>query len=186
MMKNYLISIWYLVDPIYYFCSRLSHVSCHAGERNIFRIKLTKYKGRNIILSDGTQINKNDLLVKIHLHNARLLMELKNIKSEIKKAKKIYYYVQNSLPGIDTYIWNHSKSNKIKGIIGISLLNKGADRLGFEVFDITSNMYKCFKWLSFMPIGLLSNQYSFLHILKHQEPKYLFMSAKKLSEWYRH
>ena len=73
-------------------------------EANIIRIKLTKYKGRSVFLSDGTQINKQDTLIKIHLHNVRLLKELKDIKSELKKAKIIYRYVQKSLPDLEKYI----------------------------------------------------------------------------------
>jgi hypothetical protein len=186
-MRGYIISIWRLIDPFYYFCTRLTYLPGKDKEGNVFRIKLTKYKGRNIVLSDGTQINKNDTLVKIHLHNARLLKELKNIKSEIKKAKMIYRYVQKSLPGIEIYIRNQCHSDKIKGIIGITSLNKGCERLGFETFDISHPIYKWFKQLSFLPIGILSSQNSsILHILKHQQPKYLFMSTKKLSNMYRH
>nr|WP_309143495.1 hypothetical protein [Bacillus sp. V3B] len=101
-MRGYLISIWSLIDPLYYFCTRLIYLPSEEKEGNIFRIRLTKYKGRKIVLSDGTQINKNDTLVKIHLHNVRLSKELKDVKSEIKKAKMIYRYVQKSLPGFET------------------------------------------------------------------------------------
>jgi hypothetical protein len=154
-------------------------------ESNIFRIKLTKYKGRNISLSDGTQINKNDTLVKIHLHNVRLLKELKDIKSEFKKAKVIYSYVQKSLPGIEMYIRNNVHSDKIKGIIGITLLNKGSEHLGFEIFDISNPIYKWFKQFAFLSIGILSSKNSSVrYILNHQKPKYLFMSTKKLSIMY--
>ena len=111
-MKGYLISIWGLLDPLYYFCTRLTYLPCEETEGNIFRVKLTKYKGRNVVLSDGTQINKNDTLVKIHLHNVKLLKELKDIKSEIKKAKMIYRYVQKSLPGIEIYIRNQCHSDR--------------------------------------------------------------------------
>ncbi|WP_257467550.1 YkoP family protein [Peribacillus asahii] len=80
-MRNYLLNIWNLVDPIYY---RLSHLN-YLPEKNILRVKLTRYKGRNVILSDGTAINKNDLLIKIHLHNAVLLKELKTNQKRFKK-----------------------------------------------------------------------------------------------------
>lgn len=184
-MRNYLISIWALIDPLYYRCSRLTYLPCKEG--NIFRVRLTKYKGRNIVLSDGTQINKNDTLVKIHLHNVRLLKELKNIKSEIKKVKIIYRYVQNSLPGIEIYIRNQCHPDKIKGIIGITSLNKGCERLGFEIVDVSHPIYKWFKRFSFLTIGLLSSQNSSVfHNLKHQQPKYIFMSTKKLTNMYRH
>ena len=184
-MREYLISIWSLLDPLYYHCSNLTYLSSK-GEGNIFRVKLTIYKGRDLVLSDGTQINKNDLLVKIHLHNVRLLKELKQINSGIKKAKIVYNYVQKSLPGIETYIRNHPQSSKIKGIIGITSLNKGSERLGFEIFDISHPLYKWFKIIAFMPIEILScNHSSVMQILKQHQPRYLFMSTKKLSNMYR-
>ena len=121
-------------DPIYYYFTAKTNLSSKEG--NIFRVRLTKYKGKNFVLSDGTKINKNDLLVKIHLHNSKLLKEFKNMKSELKKARMIYNYVRNSLPEMDYYIQNHPYSSKIKGIIGISTLYKGSEKLGFEVFDL--------------------------------------------------
>lgn len=184
-MRGYVLSIWSLLDPIYFLCTRLSYLPNIGKESNIFRIRLTKYKGKEIILSDGTQINKNDTLVKIHLHNVRLLREFKDIKSELKKAKIIYRYVQNSLPGVENYIRNSSCSKEIKGIIGITMLNKGCERLGFETFEISHPVYKWFKWIAFLPIEILSSgNCSIWHICKHQAPKYLFMSAQKLTKMY--
>ncbi|MEQ2525542.1 hypothetical protein EKG37_11960 [Robertmurraya yapensis] len=182
-MRNQILSIWKICDPFYYFCSRLTYVTTNGD--NIFRIRLTKYKGRNITLSDGTQILKNDTLVKIHLHNIRLLMEVKDIKSELKKAKLIYRYVQNSLPGVENFIRNHHKTSDIKGIVGITSLSKGTERLGFEIIDIMNPFYKWYKKLSFLPIGLLSNKGTSVNqILKVESPIYLFMSKDKLSQIY--
>ena len=123
-----------------------------------FGLRLTKYKGRNIVLSDGTQINKNDTLVKIHLHNVRLLKELKNIKSEIKKAKMIYRYVQKSLPGIEIYIRNHCHSNEIKGIIGITPLNKGCERLVLRFLTFLILFINGLNSSLFYPIGIIFSQ----------------------------
>ena len=183
-MRGYLISIWSFFDPFYYACTRLTYLPNKETEGNIFRIRLTKYRGRDIILSDGTQINKNDTLVKIHVHNVKLLKELKDIKSEIKKAKIIFRYVQNSLPGLESYIRDCYRCDEIKGIIGISHLNKGSERLGFEMVDISNPIYKWFKRFAFLSIGFLSSpNSSILHILMHQ-PCYLFMSTSKLSMLY--
>lgn len=184
-MKGYVLSIWSLIDPIYYFCTRLTIPPYEGIEGNIFRIRLTRYKGRNIVLSDGTQVNKNDTLVKIHLHNVRIMKEFRNTKSELKKAKIIYRNIQKSLPGVELYIRNSCCSHEIKGIIGITLLNKGYERLGFEIFGISNPIYKWFKWLSFLPIEILFTQKnSFWHIFKHRKPNYLLMSTNKLSKMY--
>jgi len=184
-MRGYVLSIWSLFDPIYFFFTRLTFPPCTDLERSIFRIRLTKYKGKEVVLTDGTKINKNDILVKIHLHNAKLLMELKDIKSELKKAKIIYRYVQKSLPGVENYIQNCHCSKDIKGIIGITKLNKGCERLGFETFEISHPVYKGFKWFALLPIEILaSGNCSLRQICNHQVPKYLFMSTQKLSKIY--
>lgn len=181
-MKGYILSIWNTLDPFYYTCSRLTYVN----EDNIFRIRLTKYKGRDIILSDGTNIKKNDTLVKIHLHNVRLLREINEVKGELKKAKIIYRHVQKSLPGVENYIRENFQSFNVKGIIGITSLNKGCERLGFEIFEIINPIYKWFKIISFLPIGMLSHQHiTIAQVIKHQNPTYLFMSRNKLTDLYR-
>jgi hypothetical protein len=185
-MRGYVLSIWNFFDPFYFFCTRLTFPPRTGTEGNIFRVRLTKYKGREVILSDGTRIMKNDLLVKIHLHNVRLLRELFEIKSELRKAKILYRHVQESLPGIDHFIRNSSRSNEIKGIVGITHLNKGCERLGFEIFDISNAFYKWFKVFAFLPIEILSSaNHSIRTSLKHQTPKYLFMSTIALNKLYK-
>jgi hypothetical protein len=180
-LRNYLISIWSIFDPIYYLFTSKKNLTSHEG--NIFRVRLTKYKGKNFVLSDGTMINKNDLLLKIHLHNIKLLKEFKNMKSELKKARMIYNYVKNSLPEMDRFIQNHQDSSKIKGIIGITTLYKGSEKLGFEVFDLTNPIYKWFKQITLLPIGMLSSEkISVITIWKTHKPSYLFMSTGKLSK----
>lgn len=182
-MKSYILSFWSVIDPIYYYCTRLTYLPC---ENNIFRVRLTRYKGKKIVLSDGTPINRNDLLVKIHLHNVKLLKELKDIKSELRRGKRIYQMVERSLPDLEPFIMNHSHANEIKGIIGITMLNKGCSRLGFEVVTISHPIYKWFKWLAFLPIVLLSSQSATnTSTLLEHKPSYLLMSKSTLSKLYR-
>ncbi len=59
-MRVFILSIWSLSDysTLFTISAHALH-SFHVMELNsILRIRLTKYKGRNIVLSDGTQINK--------------------------------------------------------------------------------------------------------------------------------
>ncbi|MDQ0220219.1 hypothetical protein ELQ35_11375 [Peribacillus cavernae] len=184
-MKGYLLSVWNILDPLYFRCTRLNYLPEKEFSKSIFRVRLTCYKGQDVILSDEIQIKKNDTLVKIHLHNARLLHELKHIKSEVKRAKIIYRSVQSSLPGIEEYVRNHKSSNDIKGIIGITVLNKVCDRLGFEVVDISTPVYRNLKWLTFLSINILSSPKPWSSIFKHPAPSYLFMSKEKLTKLYK-
>ncbi|RBW68326.1 YkoP family protein [Bacillus taeanensis] len=183
-MKDHLLTIWNILDPIYYMFTRLTYLDKGMdGKNNIFRVRLTRYRGRNVTLFDGTQIKKNDLLVKIHLHNVRLIHEMKHIKGEIRKGRFICKCVESSLPGLVTYINSHEKNGEIKGIVGITSLTTGSRRLGFESFYIINPFYKWFKSIAHLPICLLSSVSSFSAI-KKQFPKYLFMSKEMLLQKY--
>lgn len=182
-MKAYLLTVWNILDPIYYSFTRLTYLDKSiGGNTNIFRVRLTRYKGRDVTLSDGTEIKKNDFLVKIHLHNVRLISEMIHIKNEVRKGRFICKCVEHSLPGLLTYIQHHEKNDEIKGIIGITTLAKGSKYLGFESIDIMNPFYKWFKFISFLPICILSSSKSVS--MKKQPPKYLFMSKEMLVNKY--
>ncbi|MBB6453094.1 hypothetical protein HNQ94_001542 [Salirhabdus euzebyi] len=181
-MRRYFIKLWLLLDPFYYRLTRLTYIGKYQKRHsNIFRVRLTKYKGRPVTLSDGTEIKKNDVLIKIHLHNVRILNELDGVNNDIKKAFLIYALVKDSMPGLATYILTHKKSPQIKGIIGITTLNKGIKRLGFESFSIYNRYYRMIKMLTFFPIYLLSLSKPSIKQFKLQpDPKYIIMSKNQL------
>ncbi|MBA2875962.1 YkoP family protein [Thermaerobacillus caldiproteolyticus] len=180
-VRQCFVAVWGIFDPIYYACSRLEYIEDPDQNRHIFRVRVTKYKGRDVILSDGTKIQKNDLLLKIHLHNVRLIRELIRFESEIKKGRYIYKQVKNGLPHLATYLRNHEQFAQIKGIVGITALNKGCERLGFETFSIVNPLYQWFKQTAFLPIYWIS-QFRFDSM--RRPPKYLFMSKQQLLRLY--
>lgn len=178
-MKSCILLIWKLIDPIYYACTRLKHM-----ENSVFRVRLTRYKGKTMILSDGSKITKNDLLVRIHLHNVRIFEELHNVKSELKKTRLLYRQVEHSLPLIAVYINQHRKKEEIKGVIGITMINNGVSRLGLEPVEITNRAYKWWKSLIQVPIYILSAPHPSLKQFRKKNPNYLFMSKDLLLSKY--
>lgn len=174
--------LWKLIDPIFYLFSRLHYIREENREKSVFRVRVTKYKGQNLILSDGTRICKNDLLLKIHLHNVRLLNEYVKIKNELNRARLIYKLVLTSMPSLAYYLKVHPEECHIKGIIGITTINKGVKPLGFECFAPTNLFYKKVKKIGQLPIFLLSS--SSLKDFKKNRLNYLFMSKEKLYDRY--
>lgn len=173
-MRSYLLSAWNLIDPLYYTFTRLQYVLDNNNRKTLLRVRLTRYKGSEVVLNDGTVIHKNDLLIKIHLHNVRMIKELSTVKSDIKRAVFIYHMVKGALPRLSYYIRHHHKSNEIKGIIGITTLYNGATRLGFDVVPIKNDYYCVYKKITFLPINLFSGK------KRKEDPVYLFMSKDGL------
>jgi hypothetical protein len=181
-VKKNCLSMWKKVDSIYFSFTRLVYIKNKFGENIIFRVRLTKYKGHKVTLSDGTIINKNDSLLKIHLHNAKLLGIVQEYESEVRKALFTYRSVKDSLPSIADYIQTHRYEHEIKGLIGITSLYKGCRKLGFEVYPIHNLYYKLFKRVSFFPIHVLS---SIKFNKEMPQPVYLFMSKEGLLNKYK-
>lgn len=182
-IRLYILSAWSTLDPLYYSFTRLHYLKTKE-QPTLFRVRLTRYKGREVVLSDGTMIKKNDVLVKIHLHNVQLLKELLTVNNDLKKAMILYKRVKESLPHLASYVYQHKDIDEIKGIIGITLLNKGCTRLGFEIFTILSPTYYRFKQLALFPIYYISTTRRSTKGKKAPSPNYLFMSKKSLLKKY--
>ena len=174
-MRSYLLTFWKILDPFYYSLTRLEHIG-------IFRVRLTTYKGRDVLLNDGTLIKKNDKLVKIHLHNIQLLSELKTVSSSVKRGRIIFRKVHMSLPLLAEFIHNHNQKHEIKGAIGISMLHKGVEKLGFETYLPSNQLYRFYKKMTHIPLFLLSKEQP--QFSKIPDTNYLFISKEKLKNIY--
>jgi hypothetical protein len=177
-MRSYILGIWNTVDPVYYSFTRLDYVKDREQKRTLFRVRLTRYKGTSTVLKDGTVIKKNDLLIKIHLHNVKIMNELYTVTSDTRRAVYIYHMVKRAMPMLANYVKYHKRYDEIKGIIGITTLHKGATRLGFENMSIQNSFYRTYKRLTFTPINYIASS------SMHDDPVYLFMSKDELLEKY--
>lgn len=180
-----ILSIWKIFDPIYFLFTRLQYIEFEGNKKAIFRVRLTKYKGKDVVLSDGTMIYKNDVLIKIHLHNVQLLSEFLRMENHVNRARCIYKTVLNSMPLLAEYIHKHPDKQKIKGIIGITILNKEVRQLGFECFSPQNSFYKMYKKTSLLPIFFLSTPSFGIRNVKKHHLVYLMMSKDKLLRKYR-
>jgi len=180
-IRGFFLVMWNLWDPIYFSMTRLRYIE-RDGERTIIRARLMRYRGKPVVLSDGTVIGKNDLLIKIHLHNAKLLKELQRYNHEIAKGKAIYRHVRETLPSVAAFLESHRRFSEIKGIVGITTLHKGSGKLGFEAFPIHNRLYKYYKLILLFPIYILSSRWFFKQ--KMSKPAYLFMSKNTLLQRY--
>lgn len=180
-IRKICLHVWSKWDPIYFSFSRLDFVKNEWGKQTIIRVRLTRYKGRNITLMDGTIIHKNDLLIKIHLHNVKLLKEIQTHNSDIRRAFIIYKNVEQALPLLASYIHPHVHNNQTKGVIGITTLYKGCKKLGFEVFPLRNPYYKRMKQLALFPIHFISSARLRIEI---PTPMYLTMSKDDLLKKY--
>ncbi|MDG5788430.1 hypothetical protein QA612_13150 [Evansella sp. AB-P1] len=177
-MRNHLLNTWDILDPYYHKIRKFASIETD-DKISVFRVHLIKYKGPTQILSDGNIILKGDLLIKIHLHNIKIIKLLQTITSSKQKTLLLYQMVKKALPKLAKYVNEHELRNKIKGICGVTMLNKLVGRLGFEIKPIPSLSYRILKYFSQLPIhyistGLVAKRY------EKRRVSYLFMSKNEL------
>lgn len=177
-MREYMLKAWATIDPVY---DKLRNFTSIESEEKIsvFRVLVTKYRGPRHELSDGNIIATGDYLVRIHLHNIRLLQHLAPVKSSMKRTLLLYQMVKNALPKLAKYIQEHERSHEIKGICGVTMLNKIVERLGFEIKPVTNPIYRIMKYCSQTPIHYIATG-TLGDIFDKRRVSYLFMSKNQL------
>jgi hypothetical protein len=91
--------------------------------------------------------------------------------------------ILSSMPSLAEYVSNHKCSNEIKAVIGITMLHKGAEKLGFENFKPYNKLYRVYKKISQLPIYLLSTENP--SISNSPSTSYLLISKEKLLDLYK-
>ncbi len=148
-MNTTLLNLWRIWDIVYYHSSRLQYIDKH---KNLFRIVFLPYWGERLETSSGDIIKKNDLVLKLHIHNFRLA-ELIYSKRDVKALGIVLLReVRRSMPGLARYVASHPQSEQIVGVVGTSFLHRGVEHLGFTSSDpIDSSIYKIkrmyLKWM---------------------------------------
>ena len=102
-------------------------------EQNIFRLSLTKYRGPDLYDEKGTLLaRKGDCIGEIHFDNIRFQAAGSNLQRAGIKALKL---VRQSLPVLAEYLTTQPEFRDVKVYVGTTLLDKGAQGLGFNVLD---------------------------------------------------
>lgn len=184
-MNVALLAVWRLWDFIYYHCTRLVYVD--KRNHNIFRVVIKKYRGRMLTSGEQTIISDGDYYVKLHIHNYQLASRLRGVNGDMRLGLIALREVRNSLPALAKYIAQHPQAEQIEGILGTTILYRGARPLGFHVQDIDSRPFRLFKTGFFKLILTLCHPNG-IDRIRHQSDKLVakrvFMSKEELLQRY--
>ncbi|GED33325.1 hypothetical protein BCE02nite_44660 [Brevibacillus centrosporus] len=141
-MNSSLLMLWGLWDDVYQRCTRLRYIEKGA---NIFRVVLLRYRGETLVTTDHQVINRGDWIVKIHIHNYYFATLCKGVKDDLRLALLLRRHIMLSLPKLAIYLESMDEKEKIKGIVGTTMLHKGVQPLGFSISDVPMNGYFRYK-----------------------------------------
>ncbi len=104
---------------------------------NFFRLATTRYKGPDLYTLDGELLaKKGDIVGEIHLDNIRFQSKCPNTRSIGLWALR---QVRQSLPDLAKHICENPVYENIRVFVGLTLLNRAATGLGFNVTTLPSS-----------------------------------------------
>ncbi len=142
-MNAALLQVWQILDQAYQQMVKLHPVN--SAEDNLFRVQILRYSGKPLLASDGQNIQAGDLICKIHLHNCLLMQKLKGITHQNRLGLYTLKEIRRSLPGLAYYVRTHPDEPLIKGIVGTTILYRGASQLGFSIAEMPPTFYNHMK-----------------------------------------
>ena len=123
-----------------------------ADGSGIASLDIRRYKGRTIVLNDGSEVKTGDTIIELHLNNDWFKKRRKlNIKTS-QFPREILGCLEQDLRFLAQQVVN-GKFDGVVAIHGSTLLHAGAKRLGFQVEELPASLWK--KGAYFYMAGLM-------------------------------
>lgn len=141
-MNTSLLMLWRYWDEIYQRCTRLTYIE---KGKNIFRVVPLRYRGEPLRTSDERIIQDGDFILKLHIHNYYFASLCRGVQDELRVALLLRRHILQSLPKLAAFLEAMEEREKIKGIVGTTMLHKGVVPLGFSISDVPMNWFFRYK-----------------------------------------
>ncbi len=183
-MNSAILSLWGVWDYIYQRCSRLQYVE---KGRNIFRIVVLRYRGEPLTTTDDRHIRPGDLILKLHLHNYHFAKLCRGMRDETRIVLLLRKHILESLPQLAVFLASLPQVDEIKGVVGTTMIHKGAEPLGFSVSDVPMTWFFRYKrWYLKLMVRLIHpDGKRKLRRFDHSQPlKRVYISKEELFRRY--
>ncbi|MCR8655780.1 polysaccharide deacetylase family protein [Paenibacillus endoradicis] len=185
--KKMMVSLWLTWEKVFHQVMRLKDIKSSNG--SMFHYRLIKYKGKPLPLNNGEVLSHGDQIVELHFDNKKLSQIAFASKNPLVVAVKTIREVERALPALALQITDEAKNTPIKAIQGITMINRGADKLGFSIHDMPNGIFLAsskiyLKWL--MKILTPAQTATANRQVREQvqeEPRILLMTLERLQQY---
>lgn len=183
--KRTLISGWLLWEHAFHILFRLKQVG--EEETPAFHYRVTIYNGEERHFTDGSKLVKGDSIAELHFDNRMLSGIAAQSKSPVATGIRMLREVERALPVLADQLVNDPTAQNIKAVFGVTMIHRGADRLGFEIFQLPEGLFaKSTRIYLKLLLKVLTNTKQYSKERKRKDrseaisPRMLLMPVQKL------
>jgi peptidoglycan/xylan/chitin deacetylase (PgdA/CDA1 family) len=147
-IKKAVVAVWMVWERAYHAIFRLRPV----GDGFWFHYRVCRYNGPELELDGRERLKPKDWIMELHFNNRMLYRAGMTSRSAMQLAIRLLRTFERSLPLVADELRKLPNAGKIKAVYGITMINKGAEALGFRTFDLKPGL---FSWLTNQYLRLL-------------------------------
>ncbi|MHA6485071.1 polysaccharide deacetylase family protein [Paenibacillus sp. strain BS8-2] len=140
IFKRFIIGGWLLWERAFHAAFRLKVVG--ESETPAFHYRVTKYTGESVTFANGESIAKGDAVAELHFDNKLLSSIALTSKSPLATGLRLIREVEHALPSLANQLAVDAQAQGIKAVYGVTMIHRGADRLGFEIFQLPDGWFR--------------------------------------------
>ncbi|QAY65212.1 polysaccharide deacetylase family protein [Paenibacillus protaetiae] len=173
--KKTIVSCWLVYEKAFQAVFHLKH----GGD--FFHYRLIKYSGQTLKLADGREIAKGDTVVELHFDNKKLSNIAMQSKSLIATVVRLKRETLHGIGELADYLAKDEKARVAKAVFGITMIHRGAERTGFELFPLPKGLFaRLTRFYLHMLMRVLSNSSNKGEGISSLDPRILVMPMNRL------
>jgi len=137
--KKMIISLWLLWEKAFHVAFRLKRVG--DAKDPAFHYRVTTYNGEAVDFAEGGSVQKGDRVAELHFDNHKLSSIAATSKSPVATGIRMLREVEQALPLLANQLTEDKDAEDIKAVYGVTMIHRGADRLGFEIFQLPDGWF---------------------------------------------
>lgn len=149
LFKRILVYGWMRWEKLFHVFFRVQTLQ---GQSDFIGLRMTKYSGQTMNLSDGEQLRRGDEVAELHLNNELLYRYGRTSRSSLHLAIRLIREMDNAMPAVARFLLNHPDYAHVKGLYGITMINRGVSQFGFTVTSLPKGV---FSWLTKIYLRIL-------------------------------
>jgi peptidoglycan/xylan/chitin deacetylase (PgdA/CDA1 family) len=183
--RRVLVRLWMIWEHAFI---RLFHVRPVDPDNTFLQVRVREYTdNKPITLEDGETFAKGDRILELHLNNDTLMQLGRTSRNSTHLAIQMIKNIRALLPQITHLIETDPRYRDIKGLYGITLINRGPEQLGFTVLDLPRNPFSFVTKLYLRLLMYILHPQGKARLKTKTEllvPKIIAMSSKELEQRY--
>ncbi|WP_246628188.1 polysaccharide deacetylase family protein [Paenibacillus oenotherae] len=137
LFKRMIVACWLVWERIFHVLFRIQE----GGTDSIFHYRKRKYRGKALQLSEGRTIEDGDEVIELHLDNSMLFRMMMESRSLMHVAILLIREVEKAMPKLAEQFAGKEEYANVRGLYGISMINRGAAQFGFTVLELQPGLF---------------------------------------------